>query len=352
MSATKTYKTRKFIEPAIVLRWFAFGVISLALVASWFMGQERLRKTVSVEPDAEDYVEVGSLSVSPTAIGALRIKAEANIPRNHWVTYELILLDRDGEVITSAMKEAWSESGTWSEDGETGTWEEDDLNAGLDIKLRQSETFTVAVSVLDYTTTSGQEVTDAVPIAVQVSTGVPYRLPLWWGWLVTVTLTWLTGRLIRSGCGRRAIFKTIPDSDIGSRGTLGGAFRLVQLQLEILSDETTPASLTPQLWIRNADGEDLYRQSYTVIPNGSGTDRRKSTLDVYFRLLEKGSYGFYVEVVPDASIDRTTLTVWDGVKTVGAVTVTDIDNVAIAILEEMDTSMTSINNQPRDENSD
>jgi hypothetical protein len=341
MSATKTYSTRKFIEPAIFLRWFTFGLISLALVASWFMGQTQIRKTVAVEPDAEDYVEVGSLTLKPSAIGATRIKAEAKIPANHWVTYELILLDSQGNIVTSAMKEAWSESGTWNEDGESGTWSEQDLDAGLDIKAQTSETLTLAVSVLDYTTSSGQEITNPVPIEVKASTGVVYQTPLLWGWIVTAVLTWISGSLIQSGCGRRAIFKTIPDSDVGARGTLGGSLSLVHLRLEIISDETTQLTLSPKLWIRNADGDDLYRHTYTVIPRIAGEDVKKSELNAYFRLLKKGSYGFYVEVMPDAPVDRTTITVFDGAKTSGRVEVTDIDNVAIEILDDLDDDLKS-----------
>jgi hypothetical protein len=342
MSATKTYSTRKFIEPATILRWFAFGLISVAIVASWFMGRTQIRKTLSVEPDPEDYVEVGSLTLEPSAIGALRIKAEAQIPSNHWVTYELILLDRQGKVVTSAMKEAWSESGTWSEDGESGTWSEEDLDAGLDVKAQNRETLTLAVSVLDYTTTSGQEITASVPISVKASTGVVYRTPLYWGWIVISVLSWMSGRIIKTGCGRQVMFKTIPDSDVGARGTLGGARRLVHLRLEIVSDETTPPILHPTVWIRNAEGEDIYRQTYHVTtPQLMGQASRKSELNAYFRLLEKGSYGFYVEVMPDASVDRTTITVFDGAKTAGRVSVTDIDNVAIAVLEDLDRDLQS-----------
>ncbi|NJN62175.1 MAG: hypothetical protein HC795_12145 [Coleofasciculaceae cyanobacterium RL_1_1] len=336
MSATKTYSTRKFIEPAIFLRWFTFGLISVALVASWFMGQTQIRKTVAVESDAEDYTEVGPLTLNPRAIGATRIKAVANIPSNHWVTYELILLDSQGNIVTSAMKEAWSESGTWNEDGESGTWSETDLDAGLDVKVQASETLTLAVSVLDYTATSGQEITTPVPIEVTAHTGIVYQTPLWWGWIVTAVLTWMSGYMIQTGSGRKAIFKTIPDSDVGARGTLGGSLSLVHLWLEITSDETTPPTLKPKLWIRNADGEDIFRYTYTVTPRSAGEDVRKSELNVYFRLREKGSYGFYVEVMPDASVDRTTITVFDGAKTAGRVEVTDIDNVAIDMLDDLE----------------
>ncbi|TAF57466.1 MAG: hypothetical protein EAZ61_01270 [Oscillatoriales cyanobacterium] len=336
MSASPTYSTRKFLEPAIILRWFAFGLISVAIVASWFLGKTQIRKTISVEPDPEDYVEVGALTLEPNPIGAMRIKAEAKIPSNHWVTYELILLDSQGEVVTSAMKEAWSESGTWNEDGESGTWSEQDLDAGLDIKAQNRETLTLAVSVLDYTTSSGQPIERSVPITVKASTGVVYRTPLYWGWIVTAVLTWMSGQMIRTGCGRQAIFKTIRDSDVGARGTLGGSRKLVHLRLEIASDETTPPLLEANLWIRNADGEDVYQHTYPVTPKFIGQAVRQSELNAYFRLLEKGPYGFYVEVTPDASVDRTTITVFDGARTSGRVEVTDIENVAIDILEDQD----------------
>ncbi|MGD1903818.1 MAG: hypothetical protein ACFB9N_16445 [Geitlerinemataceae cyanobacterium] len=329
MSATKTYTTRKFTEPAIAIRWLTFWLMSAALVASWFLGREQISQTVYVEPNAEGLAEVGELQLKPNAIGATRIRAEARVPSNHSVTYELRLVDSQGEVVASAMKEAWAQSGTWQEDGESGTWSEDDLGAGLDVRATETESLTLGVSVLDYTTTDGIAVATPVPIEVRASTGVIYRTPLFWGWIVTTILTVIAGEISHAGIGKRAIFRTIPDSDVSARGTLGGPSSLVYMRVTIDSDENTPLSFQPQLWIRNADGEDIYTQTYTLKSSGSG-DERKTVLDGYFRLLEKGSYGFYLEVLPDASVDRTTLAVFDRARSSGSVEVTDIENVAIA----------------------
>jgi len=331
MTVRKTYSTRKFTEPAIWLRRLTFGLMSAALAASFFTSDRQISRTVSVSPDGEDYTEVGTLDLRPRAIGATRIWAKASVPTNHWVTYELVLVDRDGEIVTSAMKEAWKESGTWQEDGESGTWSESDLDAGLDFKVSQPETLTLGVSVLDYSTNSGLEVDGAVPIRVEARTGTVYRTPLLWGWIVTALLTAVSGNMVKSSSGRKAIFKTIPDSDVGARGTLGGPRGLVRMHVKIESDENTPTVFRPKLWIRNGDGEDVFVKTYTIVPTNSiGTDSRTTTFDVYFRFLERGSYGFYLEVVPDLSVDRTTLTVFDRARTVGRVEVTDIENASVS----------------------
>jgi len=344
MSACKTYTTRKFVEPAIWIRWAAFGLMSLALVASWFFGRQQISRSVSVEPDAEDFVEVGTLTLQPQAIGATRIRAEAKIPTNQWVTYELILVDPQGEVVTSALKNAWKESGIWREDGQTGTWSEKDVDAGLDVKISEPETLTLGVSVLDYTTSDGNALTDPVTIEVRASTGVVYRTPLLWGWIVTAVLTVVSGEVIWAARGKRVMFRTLPDSDLGTRGTLGGPGNLVHMRVQIDSDETTPSSFQPQLWIRNADGEDIYTQTYRVTPNSGGGDSRQSVLHAYFQFLERGSYGFYLEVMPDASVDRTSLLVLEHARTGGKVEVTDIDNVAI--VDSADPSAESIDDSP------
>jgi hypothetical protein len=106
---------------------------------------------------------------------------------------------------------------------------------------------------------------------------------------------------------------------------MGGNNSLLKLVVTVKSDETTPKTLYVNLWIRDGNGEDLYTHTYSIYPRYVTTDVRSSQLVTYFQLPQKASYGFYVEVTPDAPIDRTELEVYDRVKTTGKVIVTRIE---------------------------
>ncbi|MGC9505999.1 hypothetical protein [Baaleninema sp.] len=319
----KTERTSKFLEPGLYVSWFAAGFAGLALILSWFLGNTVIKETVQVPP--EDSVELTTLELKPRAIGATRINAVAQIPTNRWVTYELQLLDAEGNPIASALKQAWKESGTWYEDGESGTWQESDLRAGLDVQAQKDkEPVTLAIAVLEYTDTSGNPIEQAVPIRVNVQQGVVDGRYLWPGAIATLILAFLTGRAMKES-GRLVLNKSIRDSDVGDRAVMGGKNNLLKLDIDIASDEHTPQTLRVQLWIRDGNGEEIYAKIYPVRPRRITEDIYKSEVVAYFQFPEKASYGFYVEVTPDGPIDLTSLKVFDRVRTSGSVEVVRIE---------------------------
>ena len=314
--------TSRFVEQSSKISVIALALVVIATIASAFFSQQLFNERVSVSP--EERVELPPITLQRSLIGALRIDVKATIPTNRWVVYEIQLYDQQGERLASAIKQAWRESGVWREGGESGSWQEQDLLGGLDVQLgeKKEEEITIAVSVLRYGETGGLLIMDQpVPFRVDVKNGVIDTRYLWVGFFGAIAMTILT--LISVGTtGKVRIKETINDSDVGGRGIIGGENNLVKLTVKILSDETSPSSLSVNFWIKDGTGEEVYSEQIQVkikfrrteIIGGEIEDAR-GKLEQYFVFTRRGSYGFYVEVTPDQPIDRTTLIVKENAKT-------------------------------------
>ncbi|MEL7242172.1 MAG: hypothetical protein AAGM40_07470 [Cyanobacteria bacterium J06573_2] len=343
MSATiNVKKTNRFIDPALYIAFGATGFVFLAIIASAFFGKVLFSKNIRVAE--EEVVKIEALKLEPQLVGALRIDAKASIPNNHGVVYEIQLLDKQGKLIASATKDAWRESGIWYEDGESGTWNEDDLNAGLDVRAKKNEEVTVAISVLEYenlsggrarslTTFSADDIignqankpkpkANSVNFDVEITNGVVDGRHLWPGLFGTLALSVMTF-IAAPRSGKNVISKTINDSDPSERATLGGANKLVRVKINVTSDETSPRAMQARLVVNDSYGEQLYSEN---IPLDLKFHREDGKLEKvtgfaqkFFVLETQDSYGFHVEVTPDAPVDRTTLTVLDGNRTRTAV---------------------------------
>ncbi|MFW6359467.1 MAG: hypothetical protein ACOC0N_09700 [Chroococcales cyanobacterium] len=321
----KTQSTNRFLDP---FPYVAFGgtvLLFLALIVAFFLPKTLVSTTVNVEPEDSQIIE--DIRLTPQPVGALRIDVQSQILRNQWVTYEIQILDSEGEVLASAIKQAWKESGTWYEDGESGTWYEEDIGGGLDVQAKREETISIAIAVLEYGETSGRELDLVVPFRVTVKNGVVDTRYLFAGMVGTIALgivAWIAVPLT----GEKAIAKTINDSDPSDRATVGGSDKLVRVTVNVKADETTPRELHIRLSINNSYGEQVYSQSFPIQVNYKREEGKIESATVKlekFLILEpQDSYGFSVEVTPDAPIDSTTLTVWNGNKTRGSVPVTYI----------------------------
>ncbi|MGB3654768.1 MAG: hypothetical protein WBA41_26680 [Rivularia sp. (in: cyanobacteria)] len=318
-------KTSRFIDPALYIAFGATSLIFLALFASAFFEKVLFSKTVQVSE--EEVVKIEALKIEPQLIGALRIDANASIPNNRWVTYEIQLLDKQGNLIASATKQAWRESGSWYEDGESGSWSEDDLDAGLDVRAKKNEDVTLAISVLEYTDNTGREIAEPVSINVKVANGVVDTRHLWPGLFGTLALAVMTFLAV-PGTGKKVISETVNDSDPGNRATLGGADKLVRVKINMKSDETSPPTMKARLVVNDSYGEQLYEENISLNLKFHREDGKLEKVtgfaQKFFMLETQDSYGFHVEVTPDAPVDRTTLTVLDGNRTRGAVEVVHI----------------------------
>ncbi|NJN38815.1 MAG: hypothetical protein HC790_08925 [Acaryochloridaceae cyanobacterium CSU_3_4] len=327
MSSPVQYKqTRRFMNIWVYLAFGSVGIVILAGIASVFFVKPLVSKTIVAREDEPARLE--PLAIKPQSLGGLRVDVTASIPTNRWLTYEVQLRDQQDKILAAGLKNAWHETGIWQEEGQTGTWQEDDLGAGLDVKTAKSEPMTVVVEVLDYVTTSSQDIDEPVTFKIDVHQGIidtRYLWPGFWGGLLMAGLTCLFSK----SSGTTVINKRIGDSDVGERVTLGGANKLIKVIVKVESDETSPSTLNCQLAIRDGNGDQFFNSSRVI----SLRFRRDEDGDItsvkgeatFHLVLEKaGSYGFYVEVTPDAPVDATQLIVKQGVATLGAIKVAHI----------------------------
>ncbi len=331
--AVDNKRTSRFIDKWTYVALGATGFVLLAFIASGFFKKTLISKNISVGLGQSSPPE--KITLEPQLLGALRVDVKASIPTNTSLTYQIQLLDQQGKIVASAIKNAWSESGTWYEDGESGTWAESDLLAGLDVRAKKAEELNLVVSVLEYERASGsrlvpriqlnnQKVGSAPPKSnfnILVENGVVDTRPLFPALFGTIPLA-IMAMFAVPRIGKKVISKKINDSDPSDRATLGGADKLVRVKVDIASDETSPSLLQVKLVINNSYGEQVYMTSKTINLNikreNGKVEKGNGSLTLFFIFEKRDSYGFNVEVLPDKSIDRTTLTVREGARTLSS----------------------------------
>ncbi len=112
----------------------------LVLILHGFFAKTLVNKRISTAVVEEETIaKLEPILLKPSLIGALRIDANAVIKNNSWLTYEIQLQNEQGNVLASALKPAWQESGRWREGGESGSWSEADLKGGIDLRLSRNQ---------------------------------------------------------------------------------------------------------------------------------------------------------------------------------------------------------------------
>lgn len=318
MSAVvQRYSSQRFTEWAPLIALGALALLAIAAALSALFSRQLLNERVVVSPG--ETIRLPPVQPRQSPIGALRIDATAQSPDNAWVTFEVQVLDNQGNLLASAIKQAWRESGAWQEEGESGTWSEQDLIGSLDIRRATiNEPVVVAISVLQQGSVSGQSLLDPVPFRVSIWDGVTDHRFLLSGILGVLILAALSAVAVKNS-GQEVISHRVNDSDIGERATVGGADALVRVIVNVISDETTPQIMHADLYVKDISGKGIYRRqlplSLSFRQDDGKIDSAKGYCALDLVLEPKGSYGFYVEIVPDAPVDWTQLKVKQGVRT-------------------------------------
>jgi hypothetical protein len=323
------FKTTRFLDFWSYIPSGIACFLLLFLVFSPSLTKTLVSKTVKVSE--EEPLQVATVELKPKELGALRIDVRSFFPDNHWVVYEIQLVDQNGEVVASAMDEAWRESGIWSESGESGIWSESELLGGLDVQSQQTEQLDVVIEVLESGTASGVPADLTASFDVEIKKGVIQSSHLWWGLIFTTILSVLAF-LATKVSGNKVIDQTIQDSDPKGRTILGGEDNLIRVKVNTQLDENTPQKVTIYLAINDVNGEQIYKTSRTVSTNLKKNDSGRITggtgeLELFFILPKRESYSFQVKISPDEPVDKTSLVVREGTKTLNSVDVIEISPV-------------------------
>lgn len=300
MVLLKKEQTSRFIDP---WPYLSLGIALLVLIAALIAPTSKhliLSDTTSVA--AAQKATLPPITLEPQRIGALRIDVRADLPRNQWATYEVQLLDPSGQILAAGIKQAFDR----------------DLQAGLDVKLQQQETLTIAIEVIKYSDVTGVDINGSVPFRTRVEQGVIDTRYLWIG-VVGAGICAALGFLSLGVSGVKVIDKSIADSDLNARQILGGPGRLTCVQISVLSDETSPRELQAKLWVNDGQGNQLCSR---VLPiplkfhyDDGDLDHATGKAELFLTMAERSSYGFTVEIIPDGPVDRTRLIVRDRVRT-------------------------------------
>jgi preprotein translocase subunit Sec61beta len=175
-----------------IFRYITLAITALVLLAYLFAPSGRTLISGDIQVSPQQTTQIQPIELKRQLIGALSIDVTAQIPSNQWLTYEIQLTDNQGKILASGLKQAWYETGTWYEEGESGSWQENDLQAGLDVRAQQPEPVTIGLAVLDYTDTSGKDINQPVSFNLNVRNGVVDTRYLWPGIIGTIILTWLS----------------------------------------------------------------------------------------------------------------------------------------------------------------
>jgi hypothetical protein len=316
MSVTvDTQRTGRFVEPWAYVALGASVLVFLALITAPFFKKILVSQNITVSPG--EPVKLKEFPLKPQLIGALRVDVEARIANNQWVTYEIQLLDKQGKLLASGVKQAYKESGSWYEEGESGTWSEEDLQGGLDVRVKKEEPVTLAINVLGYGT-GNTDIDLPVPFQVKVENGAIDTRHLWPGLFGSFALGTMALMAVPLA-GKKAIIQKINDSDPSGRETIGGANKLVRVNVNFKADETSPQELEVRLFINNSYGEQVYAGSESMklsfTKNDGVIKGANGKFQKFFLFDTRDSYGFQVEVAPDEPVDTTNLIVRDGTRT-------------------------------------
>jgi hypothetical protein len=326
-------KSSKFREYSPFLCLGINIFLLLTLILSNFLTKTLLNRTVSTTvTEGKTIAKLEPIVFKPSLIGALRIDARAIIQNNSWLTYEIQLQDEQGNIVASAVKPAWKESGTWREGGESGSWQEQDLRGGIDLRLhrnQQQQTLTPIIQVLEYTDTSGKPRTQGMRGSENIYQNVSFKVKiiqgaidsryLWAGLVGTAFMTLFCFWSVNT-TGKLVIKKKVDDSDIGDWAVFGAPNQLVEITVEVLADETSPQSLQINLWLNDGFGEQcchLHEPIKMIYRRNDDKEivSAQGKQNFYFLLPKRESYNVYLEVVPDQPVEKTWLSVKQGVKT-------------------------------------
>jgi hypothetical protein len=164
------------------------------------------------------------------SLGSPRIHLRASLPANSSLVLSAELLDPRGAVVLQLTQQAWRQSGSWYEEGQTGTWEEGETESHLSFRPQRSGSYRLRLSAEELSDGAGQPL--QTPIVVQAGIrqhNVDAPL-LWFTAAVTQAMAWILRASVYGGRRQRQV-RRVSEGRVALRLTAGGA-GLVRVQVE------------------------------------------------------------------------------------------------------------------------
>lgn len=246
----------------------------LVLAVSTLAPSRRL--AVVLRPEQTAISEPFRLEAGP--LGSPQISLRAELPANSALELAVELLDSQGAVVLALSKQAWRESGTWSEGGESGTWEEHDDQADLALRPPESGSYRLRLTPEELLDSAGQPLQTPITVQVEVRQHRVDAPLLWFTAAIGLAMVRILQASVYGNWRQRRVLR-LEDSQVAIRLRAGGDGLLrvmVQARYERPSSDRPPAAGLPavrlELSVAGPRGEPLLQETLKPVPNRYSND--------------------------------------------------------------------------------
>ena len=231
-------------------------------------------------------------------LGSPQISLRADLPANSALELALELLDSQGAVVLALSKQAWRESGTWSEGGESGTWEERDDQADLALRPPKSGSYRLRLTPEELLDSAGQPLQTPIVVQVEVRQHQVDAPLLWFTAAIGLAMVRILQASVYGNWRQRRALR-LEDSRAAIRLRAGGDGLLravVRARYERPSSDRPPAAGLPpvrlELSVAGPRGEQLLQETLKLVParhSNDGDHWLTVTQTVHLRLPQRES---------------------------------------------------------------
>ena len=204
MTIASTNKEPQATELIRWPRWCSLlPLVPLLVLAASALEPER-RLVIALSPEQPALSDPFPLTVGP--LGSPLISLQARLPANSSLVLAAELLDPRGAVALQLNQQAWRQSGSWQEQGETGSWEENETEAQLSFRPQRSGSHRLRLTAAELLNEANQPLQTIIEVQVQIRQHSVDAPLLWFTAAVTQALVSILSSSVYSGWRRRQVW--------------------------------------------------------------------------------------------------------------------------------------------------
>lgn len=185
-------------------RWCSLlPLVPLLVLAASALEPER-RLVIALSPGQPALSDPFPLTVGPLA--SPLISLQARLPANSFLVLAAELLDPRGAVALQLNQQAWRQSGSWQEQGETGNWEENETEAQLSFRPQRSGSHRLRLTATELLTEANQPLQTIIEVGVQIRQHSVDAPLLWFTAGITQAMVLILRASVYGGRRRRQVW--------------------------------------------------------------------------------------------------------------------------------------------------
>jgi hypothetical protein len=178
-------------------------LVPLLVLAASALEPER-RLVIALSPGQPALSDPFPLTVGPLA--SPLISLQARLPANSFLVLAAELLDPRGAVALQLNQQAWRQSGSWQEQGETGNWEENETEAQLSFRPQRSGSHRLRLTATELLTEANQPLQTIIEVGVQIRQHSVDAPLLWFTAGITQAMVLILRASVYGGRRRRQVW--------------------------------------------------------------------------------------------------------------------------------------------------